>query len=153
MCLLWGVDFWLRPSWHMSTIQDPRKTWLATGSLLTVWWRMPVSGAEIAPCLPAFTYLPLCLWLGDGLVHSLLALLWYSLNPLFFEQARLCLKLELFVGKFSLSLFFSLWLPTQFGLLSHLSSLRLSSGHSGPVLTLSMQPATLCPTPSHWWCT
>ena len=62
-----------------------------------------ISGAEIAPCLPAFTCLPLCLWQGDGLVHSLLALLWYSLNPLFFEQARLCLKLELFTEKFSLS--------------------------------------------------
>ena len=31
----------------------------------------------------------------------------------------------------------------QFGLLSYLSSLRLSSGHSGPVLTLSMQPMPL----------
>ena len=37
MCLLWGADLWLRPSWWMSTIQDPKKTWLATGSLLTVW--------------------------------------------------------------------------------------------------------------------
>ena len=35
------------------------------------------------------------------------------------------------MGKFSLSLA----IP-QFGLLSHVSSLRLSSGHSGPVLTL-----------------
>ena len=37
VCRLWGADFWLRPSWQMSTIQDPRKTWLVTGSLLTVW--------------------------------------------------------------------------------------------------------------------
>ena len=37
VCLLWGADLCLRPSWQMSTIQDPRKTWLATGSLLTVW--------------------------------------------------------------------------------------------------------------------
>ena len=37
MCLLLGADLWLRPSWQMSTVQDPRKTWLATGSLLTVW--------------------------------------------------------------------------------------------------------------------
>ena len=63
-----------------------------------------VSGAKIAPCLLPFTHLPLCLWLGNGLVHSLLAVLWYSLNPLFCEQARLCLKLEIFTGKFSLSL-------------------------------------------------
>ena len=37
MCLFWGADLWLRPSWQMSTVQDPRKTWLATGSLLAVW--------------------------------------------------------------------------------------------------------------------
>ena len=36
MCLLWGADLRVWPSWWMSTIQDPRKTWLATGSLLTV---------------------------------------------------------------------------------------------------------------------
>ena len=35
-CLLWGADLRLRPSWQMSTVQDPRKTWLALGSLLTV---------------------------------------------------------------------------------------------------------------------
>ena len=37
MCPLWGADLWLRPSQWMSTIQDPRKTWLATGSLLAIW--------------------------------------------------------------------------------------------------------------------
>ena len=42
VCLLLGDDLWLWPSWQMSTVQDPRKTWLATGSLLTVWWRMPL---------------------------------------------------------------------------------------------------------------
>ena len=49
-----------------------------------------------------------------------------------------CLRLGLFTGKFSLSLFFflSLALP-QFGLLSHVNSLRLPSGHSGSVLALS----------------
>ena len=47
------------------------------------------------------------------------------------------------MGKFCLSLssfffFFPLSLAVpQFGLLSHVSSLRLPSGHSGPVLTLS----------------
>ena len=40
VCLLWGADVRLRPSWQMSTIQDPRKMWLATGSLLTFWWKM-----------------------------------------------------------------------------------------------------------------
>ena len=43
-----------------------------------------VSGAEIAPCFPALAgaLLPLCLWRGDGPVHSQLALLWYLLNSL-----------------------------------------------------------------------
>ena len=52
-----------------------------------------ISGAEIVIvlCLLALAVasLPLCLWRGDGPVHSWLALLWYSLNPLFCEQARL----------------------------------------------------------------
>ena len=68
MCLLWGADLRLQLSWQMSTIQDPRKMWLTTGGLLTVWWRMPVSEAEIgaAPChlALAVTHLPLFLWQG-----------------------------------------------------------------------------------------
>ena len=81
---------------------------------------------------------------GDGPVHSQLALLWYSLSPLFCEQPcsalgygflqdsslSVCLSLSVFF------FFLSLAIP-QFGLLSHVSSLRLPSGHSGPVLTLS----------------
>ena len=70
--------------------------------------------------------LPLCLRWGDGLVHRQLTLLWYSLNSLFCECSRLPFRLELFIGKFSLSLSFffllSLTIP-QFGLLSHVSSL------------------------------
>ena len=52
-----------------------------------------ISGAEIAPRLPALAVarLPLCLRQGEGLVHSWLALLRYSLSPLPSEQARLCL--------------------------------------------------------------
>ena len=44
--------------------------------------------------------------------------------------------LELFTGKLSLSLFSLFLAILRFGLLSHISSLRLSSGHSGLVLTL-----------------
>ena len=40
VCLLCGANLRLWPSWQMSTVQDPRKIWLATGSLLTGWWRM-----------------------------------------------------------------------------------------------------------------
>ena len=36
MYLLRGADLCLLPSWRMYAIQDPRKTWLATGSLLAV---------------------------------------------------------------------------------------------------------------------
>ena len=51
-----------------------------------------------------------------------------------------------------LSLSLSLAIP-QFSLLSHVSSLRLSSGHSGPVLALSMQPTPPCSAPACWWWT
>jgi len=113
------------------------------------------SGAKIAPRLLALDVacLPLCLWWGDGPIHSRLALLWYLLNPLFCEQIRLHLRLEFFMGKFSLSLSFFSLSPAipQFGLLSHVRSLILSSGHSGQVLILSMQPAPLCSAPARWW--
>ena len=53
-----------------------------------------ISGAELAPCLPALTvaYLSVSLQQAVGPVGSWLALLWYSLNPLFCEQARLCIR-------------------------------------------------------------
>ena len=44
MCPCWRADLRLRPSWQMSAIQDLRKKWLAAGSLLTVWWKMPSPG-------------------------------------------------------------------------------------------------------------
>ena len=120
----------------MSAVQVPRNIWLATGSLLAVWWRMLSLGPRL-PLSSSGCYPPASLPLvGDGPVHSRLALLWYSLSPLFCEWAWQCLRLELFMGKFCLSLSLSLAIP-QFGLLSHVSSLRLSSGHSGLVLTLS----------------
>ena len=138
----------------MSIIQDLRKTWLAAGSLLTVWWKMPSLGPRQEQPL-AFgsgchtpASLPQCGgWrYGKGPVSSQLALLWYSLNPLFHEQARLCTRLEPFTAKF---FFFSLSLAIpQFGLLSRVSSLRLSSGHSGPVLTLSTDDTARTSLPS-----
>ena len=96
---------------------------------------------------------------GDGPIHSWLALFWHSLSPLFCERARLCLRA--FCGKvlslslplsLSLSLFFfSLSLAIQqFGLLSHVSSFRLYSGHSGQVLILSNAPAPPCSAPACW---
>ena len=61
-----------------------------------VWGRdcsLP-SGSCCCCCMPAF--LPPVAW--EGPICSRLVLLWYSLNPLFCEQARLCLRLEPFVG-------------------------------------------------------
>ena len=42
-----GADLRLQPSWWMSTIQDLKKVWLAAGSLLTVWWKMPSLGLRL----------------------------------------------------------------------------------------------------------
>ena len=110
-----------------------------------------ISGAEItaAPCLPALASLPLR-W-GEGPICSWLALLWYLPNPLFCEWTKLCVRLEPFAGKFSLFFFFlSLFLcgsPTVWVAISRYS-LRLSSGHSGPALTLSTDDATRVSLPS-----
>ena len=59
---------------------------------------------------------------GDGPVCSPLAFFGYLLNPLFCEQARWRLRLELFAGKFSvLFFFFSLsGYPTVWVVISHL---------------------------------
>ena len=65
---------------------------------------------------------------GAGLVHSLRALFWTCSDPLSCVWPAVCL------GQLIFSL--SLAIP-QFKLVTQKSSLRLSSGHSGPVLTLS----------------
>ena len=108
-----------------------------------------ISGAGITPFLPALAtaLLPLCLWWEMGQSTTASSPLVF-VSPLFCEWAWQCLRLEIFAGKFSLSLFFfslslyffSLSGYLQFGLLSHVSFLSLSSGHSGQVLILSMQP-------------
>ena len=121
-----------------------------------------ISGAKFAPfwlwLVPIYPLPPA----GVGLVRSLLALLWYSLSPLFCEQAWQCLRSGLLQhSSLALSLSFyplSLSLAIQqFRLLSHVSSLRLPSGHSGPVLTLSnvacssmFSPLLLVPDVSVW---
>ena len=131
MCLHWRADLRPQPSWQLSAIQDARKTWLATGSILTVWWGMPLAFSLWL----SLSRLPLCLWWVEGLVCSRPALLCFSLNPLFCEWGKV------------LSLFFLSLAILQFGFLSHVSSLRLSSGHSSLVLTLSIQAMPPCPAP------
>ena len=86
--------------------------------------RAAVLGAEPAP-FPA--PLPPASG-GAGPVCSLRALLWTCSVPLFCERPAVC------SGRLIFSLSFAV---PQFKLITHKSSLRLSSGHSGPVLTLS----------------
>ena len=66
MCLLWGADLRLWHTWQMSTIYYPRKTWLATRSLLTVWWKMQSLGPRLKQ--------PLAVWLW--LSHDCLSASW-----------------------------------------------------------------------------
>ena len=123
----------------MSVVHDPRRMWLATGSLLTVWWRMTVSGTKIGagPCLLALavTLLPLCLWWGIGACMQPIAL--FGIRSILCSVSRPDFALEPFTEEFFFFFsFLSLAMPL-FGLLSQVSSLRLSSGHSGLVLILS----------------
>ena len=51
LCLFWGADLWLRPSQRMSTIQNPKKSWLAMNSACSLvddaslGLRLPPSGS------------------------------------------------------------------------------------------------------------
>jgi len=70
VCHVSPLGSWSQAVTLLADINCPRNTWLATGSPLTVWWRMPVSGAKIgaAPYLPALavTRLSLCIQQGRG---------------------------------------------------------------------------------------
>ena len=74
---------------------------------------------------------------GAGPVRSQLALLWTCSDPLFCKRLAVC----------SGRLIFSLFCCPQFKLESPRSSLRLPSGHSGPVLTVSnaARSSPFCP--------
>ena len=92
---------------------------------------------SLGPSLPLSP--PPCLLLpaGDGLDCHQLVLPWNCSVPLFCEWLAVC----------SGWLIFSLFLAIpQFKLLSHVSALRLPSGHSGLVLTLSN---AACSSPFH----
>ena len=92
---------------------------------------MPLWGRDFPlPALAALASLSLA---GDGLVHSWLALL----SPLLCEKAWRCLSLWIFAG---------VAIPGS-GLLFQVNSLRLPSGHSGPVLILSNAARASLPSP------
>ena len=113
VCLLWGAALRLLPSWQISTIQDPRKTLLATGSLLTVWWKMQSLGEDCSSPLPSGSgcHTAASPALGREGPKQQLACSPCSLghNPLFCEHARgHHMALEPFVGKV-LFFFLSHW--------------------------------------------
>ena len=117
VCLLWGADLRLQPPWQMSTVQDPRKTWLAQSwSLLTVGGGCRLWG-QGCPLPSGSGYRPPASLppAGDGLVHTWLALLWYSLNPLFCEPAWQC---QSFSRESSLSFFSLSGCPTVWVVIS-----------------------------------
>ena len=91
VCLFWGADLWLWPSWRMSTIQNPKKSWLATKPTCSL-----VEDASLGLRLPPLVLAALaCLSpVGNAPVRSRLALL----SPLFCERAWECLRLRLFAG-------------------------------------------------------
>ena len=120
----------------MSAIQNLRKSLVRSWEPVCRLVGGAISGAEFAP-FPSSRLLPP----GDGPVCSRLAPLWYSLSPSFWEWVG-----SAQVQGFSQVNSLSLAIP-PFKLLSHVSSLRLPSGPSGPVLTLSNAPRSspFCP--------
>ena len=132
-------------SWLLWTIQNPRKTWLVTGSLLIAFVGDAVSGDKMAwaPCfLPPLAvrhHLP-CFMKGPE--REL------ACSPLVFNRVILCSVsgpgftvrvLEPYCRKGLLFFFVSLVFP-WFRVLCHISTLRVSSAHS--TLTLTTNNAT-----------
>ena len=155
MCLLWGADLRLEPSWKMSTVQDPRRTWLATGILLTVWWSMPSLGLRLQQLLAYWLWLlHACLSAsveggGGGACKQLAS------SPLVFAQSfvlvagqPLCYSLS---WENSLSLFFfPLWRSHSLGYYLKLAPSDSPQGiQAWSFLTLSTDYP--CPAPTLWW--
>ena len=114
----------------MLTVQNPKKSWLATNSACSLVDDASLGLQSPPSALAALTSLFLA---GDGPVCSWLALL----SPLLCEKAWRCLSLWLFAG---------VTIPGS-GLLFQVNSLRFPSGHSGPVLILSNAACTSLPSP------
>ena len=80
VCLFWGADLWLRPSQQMSTVQNPKKSWLAMKSACSLVFdaslglqlspsgsgcpRLPVSNRGWAGPQPASSAQSFILWAG-----------------------------------------------------------------------------------------
>ena len=57
LCLFWGADLWLRPSWQMSTILNLRKSLVRNWKVVCRLVGDAISGAKFAPFWPG-THLP-----------------------------------------------------------------------------------------------
>ena len=153
--LIWGVisgcDLLAGVS-HAGSQVDVVSSWGPAHGLVEggcrLWgrdWSSPLPSGY-GSCMPVS--LP---WRGSGRGgegYMQLALSFGILSPLLCEQARLCVRA--FRGKVLSPFYFSSLEIPQFGLLSHISFLRLSSGPSGLVLTLRTDdaaPASLSSPP------
>ena len=124
----------------MSTIQNLRKSLVRDWEPVCSLVGDALSGAEFAPFPSPLPPASGGGWAGPPPASSSLG----SLSSSFvLGTGRQCVGLAL--ACFSPVTFLSLAIP-QFKLLSHFSSLRLPSGHSGPSL-----PAPLCSAPTCWW--
>ena len=85
VCLSWGADLWLQPSWQMLTVQNPKESWLAMKPACSLVDHASLGLRLPLPALAALACLSL---VGDGPVCSWLALL----SPLFCEGAWQCLQ-------------------------------------------------------------
>ena len=119
----------------MSTIQNLRKSLVRNWKPVCSLVGDAVSGVEFAPFPSPLPPVSGRGWAGLQPASSSLG---SFCSPLFCERPAVCLGRLIF----SLSL-----ADPQFKLLSHVSSLQLSSGHSGPVLALSnaARSSPFCP--------
>ena len=146
VCCVSPLGSWSQAATLLADINHPgsQEDVLATGISSQFGGRCPLWGWECSSPLPygSGCHTPVSLPLGgEGPTRSQLALLWYLLSPLSRECVRLCVRAFHVKGLFVCLCVFLV--TPQSGFLSHVSSLRLSSGHSGPVLTLRTDDAAL----------
>ena len=130
VCLFWGADLWLRPSRQMSTIWNPKESWLPMKSACSL-----VDNASLGPWLPPSSsgcpHLPVS---GRG---------WAGM-----QSASSAQSFVLWVGLVvsSVRALHGIAIPPS-GLLSLVSSFKLPLGHSALVLTLSNAAPASLPSP------
>ena len=125
-----------------------RNTWLATGNLFRVWWKMQSLGLRLQHPLVFWLWLShTCLFAsGEGGPYMAAGLLSFGTHSVL---CSVSMPGVMYIKSISWErlFFLSLAIPS-FGLLFHISSLRLSSGHSGPVFTLRTDDAACASLPS-----